>query len=150
MALTSSVEFEATIDQDGEAIFIRVPPEVVAVLDRGKRPPVLVTLNGYAYRSTVAVYGGQGYLGLRREVREAAGVSPGQRLTVTLALDDQPRTVEVPDDLAGELERNPGADSAFARLSYTHQKEFVSWIQEAKRPETRHRRIAQVLERLLG
>jgi hypothetical protein len=150
VALTSSVEFEATITQDGESIFIRVPPEVVAALDRGKRPPVLVTLNGYAYRSTVAVYGGQSYLGLRREVREAAGVSPGQRLTVTLALDDQPRTVEVPDDLAAELERNPGAQSAFAHLSFTHQKEFVSWIQEAKRPETRQRRIAQVLERLLG
>jgi hypothetical protein len=110
----------------------------------------VVTLNGYTYRTTVAVYGGRSYLGLRREVREAAGVSPGQRLTVTLAPDDLPRTVEVPDDLARELERLPQTQSSFARLSYTDQKEYVDWIEGAKRPGTRERRIAEVVKRLLG
>jgi len=146
----SSVDFEATVTQDGEAIFILVPPEVVAALGQGKRPPVVVTLNGHTHRSTIAVYGGQSYLPLRREIREAAGASPGQKVRVTLALDDQPRTVEVPDDLARELERDPGAQSAFARLSFTHQKEYVAWIQEAKRPETRQRRITEVVNRLSG
>ena len=96
------------------------------------------------------MYGGQSYLPLRREVREAAGASPGQKVRVTLALDDQPRTVEVPDDLARELELDPGARAAFARLSYTYQKECVAWIQEAKRPETRQRRITEVVNRLSG
>ena len=148
--LSSPVQFEATIVRDGESVFIPVPAEVVAALGRGKRPPVVVTLNGHTHRSTLAVYGGRSYLGLRREIREAAGVSTGQAVTVTLAPDDQPRTVEVPDDLAAELERDPGAQAAFARLSYTHQKEFVAWIQEAKRPETRRRRVAEVVERLSG
>jgi hypothetical protein len=146
----SSVDFEATIAQDGEAYLILVPPEAVAALGPLRRPPVQVTLNGYTYRTTIAVYGGKSYLGLRREVREAAAVSPGQSLMVTLALDGQPRTVDLPDDLARELERDPGAQSAFARLSYTNQKEYVAWIEGAKRPETRRRRITQTVEKLSG
>jgi hypothetical protein len=142
--------FEATVAQDGEAIFIEVPPDVVAALGRGKRPPVRVTLNGYTYPWTIAVYGGNSYLGLRREVREAAGLAPGQQLTVTLTLDDEPRTVEVPDDLARALQRDPAARAAFERRSYTERKELVAWIQGAKRTETRQRRIAEVGRRLLG
>jgi hypothetical protein len=146
----TSVEFEATIAQDGGSIFIEVPPDVVAALGRGKRPPVLVTLNGYTYPWTIAVYGGKSYLGLRREVRDEAGLAPGQKLTVTLALDDQPRAVDVPDDLARVLEGDPAARSAFERLSYTGRKELVAWIEGAKRPETRDRRLAEVKKRLLG
>jgi hypothetical protein len=142
--------FEATVAQDGDAIFIEVPPDIVAALGRGKRPPVLVTLNGYTYPWTIAVYGGNSYLGLRREVREAAGLAPGQQLTVTLTLDDEPRTVDVPDDLARALDRDPGARAAFERRSYTERKELVAWIQGAKRTETRQRRIAEVGRRLLG
>ena len=149
MAL-NQVEFEATVVQDGQAILIEVPPEVVAALGQGKRPPVLVTLNGYTYPWTIAVYGGRSYLGLRREVREKAGVAPGQKLTVRLALDAQPRTVEVPDDLARALERQPGAKAAFEALSYSNRKELVAWVEGAKRPETRERRIAEVGRRLLG
>jgi len=146
----SPVEFEATITEDGQAFFIEVPAEVVTALGAGKRPPVLVTLNGYSYPWTIAVYGGKSYLGLRREVREAAGVAPGQTFTVALALDDQPRTVEVPSDLAGVLERDPDAKSAFERLSYTNQKELVAWVEGAKRPETRERRLSEVRKKLLG
>ena len=136
--------------EDGQAFFIEVPAEVVAALGAGKRPPVLVTLNGYSYPWTIAVYGGKSYLGLRREVREAAGVAPGQTFTVTLALDDQPRTVEVPSDLVGVFERDPDARSAFERLSYTNQKELVAWVEGAKRPETRERRLSEVRKKLLG
>ena len=112
----SRVDFQATLVQDGNSVFIQLPPEVVTALGGAKRPPVLVTLNGYTYRSTVAVYGGRSYLGVRREVRQAAGVSPGQRLTVTLELDDQPRTVEVPEDLARELDRDPTARAPGPRV----------------------------------
>ena len=136
--------------EDGQAFFIEVPAEVVAALGAGKRPPVLVTLNGYSYPWTIAVYGGKSYLGLRREVREAAGVAPGQTLTVSLTPDDQPRTVEVPSDLLGVLEREPDARSAFERLSYTSQKELVAWVEGAKRPETRERRLSEVRKKLLG
>jgi Bacteriocin-protection, YdeI or OmpD-Associated/Domain of unknown function (DUF1905) len=146
----SPVEFEATVVQDGQGFFIEVPDDVVAALGKGKRPAVLVTLNGYGYPWTIAVYGGKSYLGLRREVREAAGVVPGQTLVVTLTLDDQPRTVEVPSDLVGVLERDPDAKSAFERLSYTNQKELVAWVEGAKRPETRERRLSEVRKKLLG
>jgi hypothetical protein len=146
----SPIEFEGLVVQDGQGFFIEVPADVVAALGRGKRAPVLVTLNGYSYPWTIAVYGGKSYLGLRREVREAAGVAPGQKLAVSLAVDEQPRTVEIPSDLAGVLERDPDARSAFERLSYTNRKELVAWIEEAKRPETRERRLSEVRKRLLG
>jgi hypothetical protein len=89
--LVSEQRLEAEVQQEGEGVFIEVPAEVMAALSPRKRPPVLVTLNGYTYRSTPAVYAGRYYLGLRREVREAAGVRVGQTLHVTIQVDEQPR-----------------------------------------------------------
>ncbi|HEX3270825.1 MAG TPA: YdeI/OmpD-associated family protein [Ktedonobacterales bacterium] len=134
---------------DPSSLFIVVPAEVVAALSKKKRPPVRVTLNGdYTYRSTVAVYGGRYYLPLRREIREACGLAPGMPVDVTLALDEEPRNVEVPDDLAVAFASDPEARAVFDRLSFTHQREYVEWFTSAKREATRMRRVAQTLEML--
>jgi hypothetical protein len=81
--------FEAVVQREDEGVFVEVPAAVIAALGSGKRPPVVVEVNGYRYPSTPAVYGGRHLLGFRREVREAAGIEVGQTLTVTLELDEE-------------------------------------------------------------
>ena len=132
-------------DDQVNATGIPVPAEVVAALGSGKRPKVKVTLNGYTYRTTVAPYGDVFMLPLATEHRNAARVVAGDRVNVTLELDTEPRTVEVPDDLAAALAAVPGARDAFDRLAYSHRKEHVRAVNEAKQPATRERRIAAVV-----
>jgi uncharacterized protein YdeI (YjbR/CyaY-like superfamily) len=91
---------------------------------------------------------GESLLGLNRAVRDAAGVEAGDAVEVTIELDTAPREVEVPADLAGALAGDPVASQAFEKLAFTHRKEFARWIEEAKRPETRERRVAQTVQRL--
>ncbi|WP_420968535.1 YdeI/OmpD-associated family protein [Bradyrhizobium sp. B120] len=137
--------FEATIVLEGSACFIPVTfdPKVVF----GKvRAPVLVTLNGYTYRSTIASMGGQVCIPLRGSNREAAGLKGGETLQVTLELDAEKRTVDIPPDLDEAL--TPAARARWDQLSYTHQREQVEAINEAKKPETRARRIEQTVARL--
>jgi hypothetical protein len=93
MTAMSAQRFEAIVETEDEGVFVEVPEAVIAALGPGKRPPVVVELNGYRYPSTPAVYGGRFYLPLRREVREATGVRPGQTVTVSLELDERPREV---------------------------------------------------------
>jgi hypothetical protein len=126
---------------------IQVPPEVVAAFGSSKRPKVKVSLNGYTYRSTVAAYGDVFMLPLSQEHREAAGVQAGDEVEVTLELDTEPRTVEVPDVLAAALAENNARD-AFDALSYTMRKEYVRQVTTAKAEETRQRRIAKIVARL--
>ena len=134
---------------DPSSLFIVVPPKVVAALSGKKRPPVRVTLNGdYTYRSTVSVYGGRYYLPIRREIREMCGLAPGLPVEVALALDEEPRQVEIPDDLASAFACDSEARAVFDRLSFTHQREYVEWITGAKREATRTRRVAQTPEML--
>ncbi|MEQ1823368.1 MAG: YdeI/OmpD-associated family protein [Fimbriimonadaceae bacterium] len=123
---------------------IHVPAEVVAALGSGKRPKVVVTLNGYSYRSTVMPYDGVNMIPLCQEHRHASRVQADQEIEITLTLDTEPRTVEVPDDLRVALEDAGGWDR-FEKLSYTNRKEAVRSVEEAKTPETRARRIAKVL-----
>jgi uncharacterized protein YdeI (YjbR/CyaY-like superfamily) len=112
------------------------------------RAPVRCTINGVAYRSRLSVYGGTTYLGLRKEVRDAAGVSVGDEVQVTMELDDEPREVEVPPALAVALARDDAARGVYEGLSFTHRKEYARWIAEAKREETRERRVRQAIEML--
>jgi hypothetical protein len=140
--------FETVIQVEGKtATYFEVPLDVRAVFGRA-RPPVRVTIAGHTYRSTIAPYGGSYMLPLNRANRAAAGVAAGDAVTVELELDDEPRTVEVPDDVRAALAGDEEAAAAFERLSYTHQREYVEWITEAKREETRARRLAKTLDRL--
>ena len=127
---------------------LRVPSEAVAAMGAGKKPKVTVSLNGYTYRSTVAAYGDVFMLPLSAEHREAAGVKAGDQVEVTIELDLEPRTVEVPTDLAAALAAKPGATATFDALSYTMRKEYVRQVEEAKAPATRERRIAGIVIKL--
>lgn len=113
-----------------------------------KRPPVRATVKGYAFRTTIAPMGGRSLLGLNREVRESAGVEIGHTVPVELERDDEPRVVEEPEDFAALLAAAPDALAAFDALSYTHRKEYVRWITDAKRDETRKRRLHRAIEML--
>jgi hypothetical protein len=123
---------------------IVVPDEIVEKLGAGKKPKVSVTLKGYAYRSTVAVMGGKFMLPLAKEHRDAAGLKGGDKVEVSLELDTAPREVEVPKDFAAAL-RKAGLTKDFAALAFTHRKEHVRAIEEAKAAETRLRRIEKAV-----
>ena len=137
--------FTATLEARGAGRLVEVPLDIRALFGRA-RAPVKATVNGHPFRSTIAVYGGTYYLGLNREVRNAAGVEVGDVLTIDLERDEDERTVDVPDDLGAALD--PATRSTFDRLSFTHRREYVRWIEEAKREETRARRVAKAVEML--
>jgi hypothetical protein len=137
--------FTATLEARGAGRLVEVPLDVRAVFGEA-RPPVKATVNGYTFRSTIAVYGGRYYLGFNREVRAVANVDVGDVLTVDLERDDDKRVVEVPDDLAAALDATTRA--TFDGLSFTHRRGYVRWIEEAKREETRKRRVAKAVELL--
>ena len=119
----------------------RVPFDLEGAFGRA-RPPVKVTIRGHTWRTTPGVYDGVGYIVVNRAVKAATGVDAGDRVSVTMELDTELRRVTVPADLRAALAADPTAKSAFAKLSYTHKREYVEWVEEAKRPETRARRIA--------
>jgi hypothetical protein len=123
---------------------------VVAALGAGKRPPVVVNVNGYEYRSTVALMGGKYLLPFRADRREESGVGGGDAIDVQLTLDTAPRTVELPDDLRCALNSSATAAAAWEKLSFTHKKEHVRSVLDAKKAETRTRRIAAVVASLEG
>ena len=132
----------------GQLLEIRLPFDPRAVFGRA-RPPVVVTLNGYSYRSTVAIMSGVTFVPLRRSHREAAGVVEGQPVEVTLTLDTEPRTVKAPADLRAAL----AAADAWERwngLAFTHQREHVEAIGGAKKPDTRARRVAACVAMVLA
>ena len=148
LAGVPQLRFESRLESDQGTCFIRLPPEVLAALGRGKRVSVKVTIKSHTYRTTVAVYGGKYYLGVRREVREVVGVTAGELLIVGLEYDAELRTADLPQSLRAALDADPAAAAVFQKLSYTRQKEFVEWVNGAKRSETQGRRIKQAMAML--
>ena len=130
------------VEPNEPGVFIELPEDVVTSLGAGKRPAVRATVNGFEHRTRIAVYGGRYYLGFRREVREAAGLMPGEEVDVTVELDEEPRAVALPDGFAAVLQADPDALARYQSLSFTNQKEYVDWVESAKRPATRQRRLA--------
>lgn len=139
--------FKTTIVRDGSMCFIPVPFDLKPVFGKVKAP-VKVTLNGYTYRSTIASMGAGPCLPLRRSHREAAGLEGGETLSVTLELDTEKREVTPPADLVKALKAAPPAWERFRELSYTHQREHVEAIEDAKKPDTRARRIVSAVKAL--
>jgi bacteriocin resistance YdeI/OmpD-like protein/uncharacterized protein DUF1905 len=139
--------FEAVLERRGSGTFVVVPVDVPAVFGR-VRAPVRVTINGHTWRSTIMRYDERYLLGVSRENQVGAGIAPGDMVPVSLASDDAPRVVEVPADLAAALDGAEGARAAFDAASFTHRREWVEWVEEAKRPETRERRVRGVVERV--
>ena len=141
------MKFRTIVELGGKtATGLPVPDDVVAQLGAGKRAPVRVTIGGHTYRTTVASMGGRFLVPLSAENRTAAGVAAGDDVDVDIALDDAPREVTVPDDLAAALD--PKTRAIFDALSYTHRKEWVRWVEEAKKAETRTTRVAKTVEGL--
>lgn len=131
---------------DGGGYLLEVPLDVREVFGEA-RPPVRGTVNGTPFRTRVAVYDGKSYLGFNREIRDAAGIGDGDEVEIELERDGAPREIEVPTSLAKALEQG-GVRDEFDALSFTHRKEYVRWIEEAKRDETRERRLAKAVEML--
>ncbi len=130
----------------GNNVGIVVPPEVVAAFDRGKRVPVVVTIDGdYQYRNTITSMGGQFLISFNAETRKATGRGADDEVEVRLDVDDAPRTIEVPEDLAAELARDDAARAAWDTLSYSKQRGHAESITGAKAAETRARRVAKVM-----
>jgi hypothetical protein len=144
------MKFATTMFQIGNNTGIEVPADVVEALGAGKRPPVVVTVNGYEYRSTVAPMGGQYLVPFSAERRRESGIAGGDAIDVELLLDTAPRVVDVPEDLRTALDGSPEAAAAWAKLSYSKQKAHVTSVSEAKAAETRARRITAVVQKLGG
>lgn len=134
------MRFETELFLDGNNTGIEVPPEVVEDLGAGKRPPVVVVVNGFEYRSTIASMGGRFLIPFSSDKRAATGLEGGDAIVVDLELDTAPRTVELPADLAAALDA-AGARDGFDRLAPSAQKAHVTSIEAAKAPDTRRRRI---------
>lgn len=142
------ITFHTTILQTGKnTAGIQVPEEVIEELDGGKQPLVRVTINTYTYRSAVAVMGGNYMISFNPEHRKAAGVQGGEETDVTLELDLEPRTVEIPQDLKDALTK-ANALNAFEKSAPSMKKEYVRQVEEAKTQETRERRIGKIVEKL--
>lgn len=137
--------FQGRIVQEEGKCYIPLPFDPKATFGK-VRAPVKVTLNGYSYRSTIAVMGGPPFIPLRKRNREAAGVEGGETLPITVELDTEERVVKAPADFVKALKGTPLAWDRWQELSYTHQREHVEAIEGAKAPETRARRIARALE----
>jgi hypothetical protein len=144
-----SLRFKTTLLPRGPAAAVVLDDDQVAAVGEGaKRFPVRATVNGYTWRTTVVRMRGEFLLGLSKAVREAAGAQAGDTVDVELELDNAPREVEVPEALAAALNGDPVAADAFEKLAFTHRKEFAGWIDDAKKDETRSRRVTQALEML--
>jgi Bacteriocin-protection, YdeI or OmpD-Associated/Domain of unknown function (DUF1905) len=142
-------KFRAVIENaGGGGAFVSVPFDVEQVFGK-KRVKVKATLQGAPYRGTLVRMGGPHHmLPVLKEIREKIGKSFGDEIEVVVEEDTEPRQVEVPPDLQQALESDPEAKAFFAQLSYTHQREYVRWIIEAKRNQTRQDRIHRAIEML--
>jgi hypothetical protein len=145
----SELTLTTTLQRRGPAAAVVLTAEQVADVGEGKKAfPVQATINEYTWAGRVSRMGGEFLLGLRREVRNGAGVEAGDEVTVTITLDEAPREVEVPADLAQALDADAAAKARFDALAYSHRKEFARWIAEAKKDDTRKRRVVQALQML--
>jgi hypothetical protein len=131
------------------ALFVEVPFDVKKEFGKA-RPAVKVSINGYSYRSTISVYGGKYYLPVRKDRREAAGVKAGDIIVVTMQPDTEVRKVDPPAALSAALAKNGPARAQWERLSYSRKKEHADALLQAKRSETRARRVQRILEKLTG
>jgi len=150
--MSETQTFRTTLEATGgNNVGIVVPEEVVSAFGRGKRVPVVVTIDGgHSYRSTIASMKGRFLLSFNAETRKATGRGAGDEIEVRLDVDDAPRVVEVPDDLAAALAQDDAAKAAWDKLSYSHQRAHADSVTGAKAADTRARRVEKVLAALRG
>jgi hypothetical protein len=132
----------------GGGIALRLPFDPKQAFGKA-RALVRVTIDEHPpFPTTVMVYSGVPWIGLRKGQIAEMGLAAGEPVQVRVELDDAPREVEVPADLAAALQADPDASAAYEKLSFTHRKEYVRWVSEAKREATRQDRVAKTIERL--
>jgi Bacteriocin-protection, YdeI or OmpD-Associated/Domain of unknown function (DUF1905) len=144
-AKPGSVSFDTTVTTTGNNTGIVVPDEVLEQLAAGRRPPVLVSLNGYEYRNTVGVMNGKAMISVSAAVRTATGLQGGDPVQVMLTVADSPREVVIPDDFAAALAADEQAGAFFGTLSNSLQRYHVDSITSAKSADTRQRRIDKAI-----
>jgi hypothetical protein len=142
------VRFQAKVIPSGNATAVEVPDAVMRALGPQGRPPVAITINGHGWRSRVAAMRGLRLIGISAAHRAAAGIAEGDVVEIEVVLDDQPREVELPDDLAGALGASAGARDAFDRLPFGLRQKHVRAIEEARSAAVRARRIEKLAESL--
>jgi len=142
------LRFRAVVEgtETPSTAFVRVPQRIIGAFEGRTRVPVRVTINGVTWRTTIANMGVGPCIGINAAIRKAAGIARGNRIALELERDTQKRTVDVPADFAKAM--RAAQRRAFDAMSYSHQKEWVMWIDDAKKPETRRRRIEKALEKL--
>lgn len=142
------MKFRAELQLNGKtATGIEVPAEVVEALG-SRRAAVQVRINGYGYRSTIGTMGGRSLVPVSAEHRKGAGIAAGDEVDVELELDTAPREVAVPAELAAALKKDAKAKKFFDGLAPSHQRAYTVWIDDAKKAETRERRIGQAIDML--
>ena len=129
---------------NGAWTYLAIPFNVQEVFGRKGQVPVHATINGVAFRNSLMPRAGVHILGVGKDILASASANPGDTVHVELALDDAPRTVAIPADLESALAKSPAHHQAFAALAYSHKKEYVDWIESAKKPETRQARIEKM------
>ncbi len=140
-----SVSFHTRVSSFGNNTGIEVPPKLIDELGRGKRPSVVVDVNGYQYRNTIGVMGGKYLVSVSAAVRNETGLSGGDPVHVTLTLAEGPRPVQMAEDFKAALDGSPAAAAFFVRLSNSLQRYHVDNVNEAKTDETRRRRIDKAI-----
>ena len=132
----------------GGGAFVEIPFDVEKELG-SKRPKIRATIEGVPYRGILARMGSENHmLIILKGIREQIGKTFGDQVTITVEPDTEPRLVEIPKDLMKEFKKDEQAKAFFDKLSYTHRKEYVTWINEAKKEETRQNRIVKTIEML--
>jgi uncharacterized protein DUF1905/bacteriocin resistance YdeI/OmpD-like protein len=142
------MKFKTKILQVGNNTGIEVPPVVIEKLAAGKKPPVVITLNKYTYRSTVAVMGGKYLVPLSKEHRTNAAVNGGDEIEINIRLDTAPREVEIPNVLKTLLAKNKKALLNFEKLAPSSKKKVVLLIESAKTEVTLQSRVTKLIATL--
>src|SRR5215475_299564 len=147
--MTKKQTFTATIQNaGGGGAFVEVPFDVEEAFG-SKRPKIKATIEGIPYRGTLMRMGSEHHiLGVLKDIREQIGKTFGDEVTVIVEPDTGPRMIEIPKDLMKEFKKDEEAKAFFDKLSFTHQKEYVRWVEEAKKEETRQNRIVKTMEML--
>jgi len=150
MAGSVDVEVVVAANDAGTNCMLPLPFDPKEAFGRARAPVVVRVGDAPAFRTTRAVYGGVGMIGLRKAQSAELGIMVGDTVRVRIEPDTEPRTVAVPPDLAAALGGTPEASAAFDALSFSHRREYVRWVEEAKRPETRATRVAKTVDLLLA
>lgn len=148
--MTQELKFEAQIKDTGKGgAYVEIPVDTFTYFGKKGIIKVHATFDDYNYRGALApMEKGRHFLGIRKDIRKAINKEPGDFICVTIKEDNEPRVVEVPNDFRKALDDNPAAAAIFDEMGFTHKKEYVNAILEAKKPETRERRILKAIENI--